>query len=308
MNIVFEAFGHFDGYKSNYENKYNDKNVDMYIKNSIVSLLSYKNSNSNIKLLFVTNYKLDDIYRRMFSKNGIEIVNCPYDTFLFESDLRYSLAYYKLCAFNFVVNKFPNSVYLMVDSDTFCSNSINDLFLEGQKNILIMNMDYKLSYEKSNINKTYFDLFDDEEYLPYYGSEAICCNYEFASILINECQQVYSKMIEKNVRTDVGDEFIWTAAICRNLSLRARIKDIRIYVKRIFTSFGFNNQSDSHRYDDIWHLPMEKNVGFMYIFNKFIIKNKFPTREQSSKILGITKIRKPFGLNMILHIQNKLFK
>ena len=61
----------------------------------------------------------------------------PCDNYRFEADLDWSLAYYKLCAMQYLLETEHYENYLMLDSDTFTQRGYQDIWREAAEAVLL---------------------------------------------------------------------------------------------------------------------------------------------------------------------------
>lgn len=286
MNVIFESLAYLDNYSSSYEKINSFKSFEVYIKNALVSLSSIKEKNNDSDVVLVINFEMPKTYNDIFERNGIKIVKCDFDSFKFEDKLRYSLAYFKLCAFKYMVNTFNYDNYAQVDCDTYTFKSFKDIWEECKYFILALEIPYAINSSQSYVYEEAKPLLNNFSYFQYYGSEFIAANRENSLQLINCCEQVYKDMMCKSIRSKSGDEFIWNIAICNN---DLKVKNAQSYVMRCFTIRPYIFSSD-FKIKVLLHFPLEKNVGFLYLYDK-IVKGKRIKADRVYKLMGL-KIRK----------------
>ncbi len=89
-----------------------------YLKNCYVALCSARIVNPNDDVCLFTNIGLEEEGHKRFESKGITIQYCAYDSFQFDKDFGWSLAYYKLCALKEALEALYEN-YLLIDTDTY---------------------------------------------------------------------------------------------------------------------------------------------------------------------------------------------
>lgn len=298
MNLIFESLAFLEGYTSGYEKTKVNKD-DMYIKNAIISLISYKLKNYDDDVMLITNFKLDDNYNQILLNNKIKAIQINFDNFIFEKNLRYSLSYFKLCAFNYILKNFNYNNYIQVDCDTLCMNNLSNIWKEVNFNLLALEIPYSLNSKQTYVYKEFENIFGYQYYFQYYGSEFIACNRENGLKLISKCEDIYKIMIDKKERSQAGDEFVWNCAI---VNCDISIKNANPYIMRIFTIRPYIVNSDYYLMD-ILHAPLEKNCSFLKIYKHYINKGKLYSNHKIYKLLGLKKFNRPFYTYTLQHLK-----
>lgn len=281
MNCIFCAIATIDG-------KFNKKANCMF-QNAFVSLFSAKAFNKDIDVVLVTNIKDTPIFfKNLFDKNNIKIIYVYFDKYVFPDNVPWKLAYYKICALDYIANTQYENI-IMIDVDTIFIRPITQL-IDDCDNVMLYLCEYPLSHRD---RATYLDeikrFFSDERKLLYYGGEFVAGSSKHIKKFLIECEKVYSKLIEKNVYSQRGDEFIWSYA-----AKKIDIKIANAYVNRLWTGKNYETSNLSWWYDVvILHLPREKEMGLYWTY-KYILKfNKIPDSRKLLKQLGVPpKFRK----------------
>ena len=113
MNLIFTAFATLEGYR---EGSNANLGSEVFYRCIVVSLVSAKQKNQNCDAALVTNTAVPEPYAAQLSQAGIRVIACPFDNYRFEADLDWSLAYYKLCAMQYLLETEHYENYLMLDS------------------------------------------------------------------------------------------------------------------------------------------------------------------------------------------------
>lgn len=308
MNAVFNAFAYIENYETSENlNKQNDL-LNIYMRCCCVSLISAKYNGNAIKddcqLILVTNIDVPQYYSNIFEKENIIIKKVPFDRFMFDENMKWSLAFYKLCALKHIVESGEYDKVMLVDSDTYFANDINDIWIEAEQNILLYDICHSLkNHQMIQMNKEYKLLYGKDTILVNYGGEFVCGKCSLLKQYISECEAVYKNMIEKNVMTLHGDEFIWCAAAIKFKSI---IKSANAYIDRYWTGKRVYRVSTNYYFDPvcIYHFPVEKKYGIRKTFNYYIRHNKMPELNKIIRWYSLPSTKRGSLIKDIL----KLFK
>jgi len=173
----------------------------------------------------------------------------------------------------------------MLDADTYCQSSLDDLFKETKYNIMLMDIQHRLTIP--NYKKTYEEyqkFTSNTDYPTNYGGEFWAGNKELLKIYIDKAESVYHKIIDSNFVQNFGDEFI--TCIVAN-EMRDKIKNANAYIFRFWTARSFYLISTNYVYNpiSILHLPCEKNRAMLVLFKYYIKNNKFPEQKKIISLL-----------------------
>lgn len=284
----------------------NIEKSDIYIKNAIVSLASCEGE--NIEKILVSNIvKFENKYLNLFKKFNIKVIYCKFDKFYFNKDIPWQLAYYKICALDYVLNNFEYSSYLLVDTDTIFIRKLDENFWKECQNVSLLYLPYSKLYKDRRLFleecKKYFNCNCD---LNYYGGEFICGNRNNLKIYLDECNNVWKKMVDFNIYSVRGDEFIWSFAAnsVKNISFA------NPFIERVAISFNLYYASTEYAYDDckILHLIGEKETGLIYVYNYLLRHNSFPKLNKLRKIFGLKKAKRSLFSYTSCHLNYYLKK
>lgn len=105
-------------------------------------------------LAFVTNVKIPQKYENLLTENNVHIYTEPFDSFVFDDNYLWCLAFYKLCALKAMVSKYNYDNYIYTDADVFVQKSLDKVFLELRDNILLYDINHGLSTRDYEIKAT----------------------------------------------------------------------------------------------------------------------------------------------------------
>ena len=279
-NLFFVPFA-FD------ENKMTGVNVkgnaaNVYLKNLCVSLISAKKATPNIDVALVSNINIPKEQEKLLLDNNILIFIEPFDSFVFDDNYLWCLAFYKLCALEKMVTKYDYDNYIYTDADVFVQKSLDKVFLELKDNILLYDINHGLFVRDYQIILDEFKSYGIDSYITHYGGEFFGASRKNASMFVSQCKSVFDEMIQKNISTTKGDEFITSIAASK---MRNIIKNAGAYIYRFWTG-SFYLISTCFKFNEIaiLHLPSEKEKGMLKLYDYFIKKHSFPSKEKIYKI------------------------
>jgi len=266
-NLIFNAFA--------YANNNFDKKGKEYLACVMVSLCSAKMSNSDDVVALITNTQLPNEFLKILEMNDIKIFIHEFENFKFEEDIRWSLAFYKLCALEWAVNNLDYENYLIVDTDTYFQGSIKNVWKETKDDILLYILPRAYDHNILKLmREEYSQIYNRDLSLIHYGGEFVAGNKQQLIIFMNKCRVVYNKMMSSGIRTKQGDEFIVSVVATEN---REHIKPANPYIHRYWTGQVYL-VSTNYVIDPvaILHLPSEKNSQFILLYKYLLKKEKFP--------------------------------
>lgn len=279
--------------------------MEIYLKNASVALITAKYNNPLYTVAFVTNLKIDEIpteFRKILESHEIEIMHIEYDSFIFTKDYLWSLAFYKLCALEHMLEK--NYEYIIyMDTDVYVQGNFDSIIKECDQNILLYDINHGLNTKDYKILcKEVKKYYRQEKYITHYGGEFFASNKENALKYLKELKKVYQNMLEFNIVTTKGDEFI--SSISAN-SMKEIIKNASPYINRFWTGCDFRLISTSYQWNRvlILHVPVEKEKGMVKIYDKYISKGKIPEDRVVWKVLQLSK---PFLVSRVKNYIKKI--
>ncbi len=292
--------------KNTGENISNNSNrKDIYLKNCCVALVTAKKYNPNSDVALVTNIEIPKIYQDILEKNGVLIFKEDFDRFVFDDKYTWGLAFYKLCALSKIIEKYDYEYYSYLDSDVCFQNSFDNIWKECEHNILMYDINHGLQVNDYNLILQEFNSFLGSNLLiTHYGGEFFAANKENTALFLKHCEEIYYKMIENNFKTTKGDEFIISIAAH---NIRNKIKNAGAYIFRFWTG-SFYLVSTCYKFNPITvlHVPAEKNRGMIKLFDRYILKNRVPSKEVVWKTCSLIKPKIKYRLaNLYYKIRGK---
>ena len=194
MNLIFTAFATLEGYR---EGSNANLGSEAFYRCIVVSLVSAKQKNQNCDAALVTNTAVPEPYAAQLSQAGIRVIACPFDNYRFEADLDWSLAYYKLCAMQYLLETEHYENYLMLDSDTFTQRGYQDIWREAAEAVLLYQVPHAASQPMTaRISHTYDELWPEgaPHVLTHFGGEFVAGSTARLQDFMAECRNVFDRM------------------------------------------------------------------------------------------------------------------
>lgn len=288
-NLIFCAYAYIENYCGSTQINVNRR--DVYYKNILVALSTAKYHNPSDDVALITNVEIPRDYVDFFKRCDIKVIYHEFDMFKFADNCPWSLAYYKLCALDYVLKQFKYQRYMLLDVDTVTVKTFSDIWLEVEQNILIFDIHHGISIDQAKrINEEYNILYGEKIYLVNYGGELIAGNRIQLIEFLNKCHRVYKDICEHNMMSSQGDEFIISVAAKGTTYIKAA----NAYINRFWTGRVYY-VSTNYYYDGvcILHLPLEKDSGIIKIYNYIYNKNKQPYIKEIARWCGLPKLHRP---------------
>ena len=302
-NLITCAFAFKEGFQTSQQlNKTADNSTtEMYLKNLFVALVSAKKQNPEDDVVLCVNVEPSSKWISLFEQNNITVRKIEFDSFVVPREFPWSLAFFKMCVLNTLVKEGNYDRYLIMDADTYTTHPFDDMWQEADKGILLTPLGHTYSHsDREVIRRDFEKLYPGEsKILPivHYGGEYVCGNQRMLSEYMDCCFAIFNKVADSgfNVENKIGDESIWSIAaslLINKLPIIAATPYIfRFWTDEMFyliSSVTINNPVS------IWHLPSEKETGFVRLY-KYYTKNKaFPDIRKSAKMFGIRILNRPY--------------
>lgn len=303
-NLIFCAFSYLPNTYATADVVSKNKNtINKYLDCCYVALVSAKLRNFEDDIALVCNIQLPEKYILMFKTQNIKIIFKEYDNFQFSKDMKWSLAFYKLCALEYVVKNYIYANYVLVDTDTYFISEFNELWEETKSSILLLDLNHSfLNRQNKQMRIEYYKLYSNYVNFTNYGGEFIAGNRQNLEIFIRTLNEIYSDIINAGLITEHGDEYIISIAAHKN---KLFIKNASPYVSRQWTG-SFYLTSTNYYYNpvNVLHLPREKNYGFYYVIKYMELFGVLPRNDFVYILFGLPTRKK----SIIVNVLNFFFK
>lgn len=291
-------------YKKNYSmsaniNLNNEKGIEIYLKNALVLLVSIQKYNSDVQTAVVTNFEIPDSFKEIYKKNNILMCKTSFEDYTMPSNFKWSLAFFKIRALEYVITELDYDYYLELDSDEICIGSIEDMWMELEDKILMFVSKFRYKHPTrclySDIyNKIYGNGLENRKIVKT-GGGFIAGSKKQISLFIDECKFIYLYLKDNIEILDksIGDELYSSIYYAKYPD---RVGDASPYVDVYWTG-NFYYVSTNYLFDAISlvHLPDEKQRGLIYLYEYFMKEGKLPTEKTVFDFLSFPQCKKPFS-------------
>ena len=214
-NLIFGAFATLEGHR---EGDAANLGSDAYYRCVVVALASAKLANPDCDVALVTNAPVPRPYAAQLEAAGVQVLDCPFDHYRVDAALEWSLAFYKLCAMEWVLAHTAYARCALLDVDTYTQYPYTDLWREADEAVLLYQVPHAANQPMAAaISRNYARLYGGQPVLTHFGGELIAGSRARLADFMAECAGVYRTMNEKGLRPHEGDEFITCAAAYRSL-------------------------------------------------------------------------------------------
>ena len=310
-NLITAAFAFKEGYMTSIQlNKTaNDETKEMYLKNIFVSLSSAKLRNPDDDVILSINCELSPKWKERFFKAGVGIRVMDFTEFVLPETFQWSLAFFKLNVLSKWVGENGYERILMVDADTYFSLDCKDLWKEADRGLVLYPLGHTYSHSDRDIIRRDFErLFPKEAAelpITHYGGEFVGGNVKYLSRFVSSMKECFEKIKEGGFGVEklIGDESL--LSICAALLY----KEIPVipatpYMFRFWTEdFYLVSTVTESNPVSIWHLPAEKDKGFLRMYRYFEKHGSYPDVKTAAKYFGIVKCKRPSNL---ITLSNKI--
>lgn len=309
-NLIMNAFAFKDTYRNSPQlgGNANSKTIDVYMKNIYVSLKSAKINNPLDDVALITNMEIPLSYRYLFEENNIKIFIVPFDDYILPSNFVWALAFFKLCAIDYMVNNYDYEHYLLIDADTIVVDCLTNVWKEVADGVMLMNTAHSLEHkERQLIINDYKKLYGSNKNIVHYGGELIAGTKKNIIDFLLICKKVYELIKSSNfdVAPNIGDETITSiAAYEYNNIISAQPYIYRYWTGRFYlVSTNYINNPVK-----IWHLPSEKETGMLDVYDYLLRKKELPDCLKLRKMVGLPKATRNITFRYIIERTIKKIK
>lgn len=317
-NLIFCAFAFKEGFQTSLQTgkAAGNATTEMYLQNIFVALTSAKLYNPNDDVCLVTNCDLPTEWQERLERQNLLIKKVPFDTFEIPQEFPWALAFYKLCALKAMVTQGSEYEHiLLMDADTYTTRSYDELWKEADYGVMLFSVGHSFNHpDRETIRKDFVRFFPQEATglnIVHYGGEFVAGKRIALNTYLDECQNVYDKIREAGyqMENNAGDETIWSvaAALVKN---RLPVTEAGAYIFRFWTGdFYLNSTVTVSNPVCIWHIPNEKETGFVRLYRYFMKNQAFPKVEKVMSVFGMRKACRPFNrYTMLNKINGKIRK
>lgn len=263
-----------------------NKQMQLYLKNCCVALVSAKAYNPDADVALVTNIEIPEPYMSILDRADVAVIRVPFDKFNFGEKYAWGLAFYKLCAQYHISRHTDYEAVACLDSDVYVQASFRPVWEQVGSSVMF----YRLGTGTAEIKTTkiYAEAASFKgvnEAFTHYGGEFFVASSEQMRMMTQKEEAVFEQMMERGFRVTTGDEFI--SSLVAN-TMQEQIVPANAFVFRFWTG-TYRSISDAYRTTIIClHVPAEKGTGMIRLFDCHISKGRIPSREKVWKMLHIS--------------------
>lgn len=262
------------------------KQMEMYLKNCCVALVSAKVHNPEADVALVTNIEVPQPYTAILKNAGVATIRVPFDRFNFGDNYTWGLAFYKLCAQYYISHHTDYDAVACLDSDIYVQASFAPVWERLGDTVMLYRLGTGTAETKTT--KIYAEAAQfkgiNEAFTHYGGEFSVASSADMRSMTEKE-EAVFKQMQERQFRVATGDEFI--SSLIAN-EMQERITPANDFVFRFWTG-TYRSISENYKTTLVClHVPAEKGTGMISLFDRYICKGRIPPREKVWKMLHIS--------------------
>lgn len=302
-NVVVIPFAYIDGAKTGSNIKKKDNPLDVYCRYLVTSAISIKKNNEDCNVAVATNIVLSNKYSKLLEEQGVMIFDIPFDSFLFDYNYHYCLAFYKLCVLKHM-NDYNYDNVMMVDADVYCHGSFSSAWNNCANGAIV--------YDRLGSTIVVPDCFRNiplkQEMAPgrvlRAGGEFVVLTKKLLLDFVRDSENIFYLMKKHSFCNTSGDEFITSIS----LAINARCNYIGgRYIQRLETRFYRDVCKISQlNITPLLHLPGEKNRGLKKLYHYYVKHKAFPSNKKVYKYCHVYHRQLiPFLLSLVRGTFNK---
>lgn len=295
-NLIFGAFATLDGYR---EGDAANLGRAVYDRCTVVALCSAKAQNPACTVALVTNAPVPAPYRGQLERGGVEIWDCPFDAYRVPAETNWALAYYKLCAMEWVLAEKDFANACMIDLDTYTQRPLDDLWLECREAVLLYQVPHAASQGMTAAIGQCFDAVEPEgapHVLTHFGGELVAGSRVRLAGFMALCRQYFDELQARGITPREGDEAVWCGAAYRSLRLGQPVRAANAYVFRYWLGGRFYYVSTNYTLDPvcILHLPgAAKDRQLKLLYKAYAKRGAFPPNRKIYRLCGLPAAHPP---------------
>lgn len=249
----------------------------IYLQIQVPFFVTFRHYHPEARLLFFTNaLHLPPYLQRLFAGLDVETVRLPYRCT--PPDGWYGAwrnQFYLYDIFRYMETRMEaDDTLLLCDADCLCRRSLQPLFREvAQHGSALYELETRPTETVNGITlqqmtELYADCYGTQPQRPisYYGGEFIALRGD----TVGRVNEAYGPLWQFNLQrfhdalSKLNEEALFFSVLAEHLHIRNDIANR--YVKRLWTSPGYNNVRPGDEQLSVWHLPYEKKRGLYRLF------------------------------------------
>lgn len=308
-NLIFGAFATLEGYR---EGDAANLGRAAYDRCTVVALCSAKACNPGCTVALVTNAPPPPPYLGQLTAAGVEIWDCPFDTYRVPAETNWALAYYKLCAMDWVLAHRTFARAAMVDLDTYTQYPLDDLWREADEAVLLYQVPHAAGQSMARaISSVYDAVYPGEppHVLTHFGGELVAGSYRRLQDFLALCRTYFDRMQAAGITPREGDEAVWCGAAYQSLRAGQPVRAANAYIFRYWLGARFYFVSTNYILDPvcILHLPgAAKERQLKLLYRWYARKGAFPPAAKVHRLCGLPVARPPLPATLWVRLLARL--
>lgn len=307
MNLIFGAFASLQGHR---EGANANLGSEVYYRCIVVALCSAKQQNPECETALVTNAEVPQPYAGQLAAAGVQVWRCPFERYRVDAALEWSLAFYKLCALEWVLQNKTYDRCALIDVDTYTQYPLGPFWREADEAVLLYQCPHAAGQPMAAaISAGYNTLYGGDHVLTHFGGELIAGSRARLQAFMAECAKVYADMLQKGFQPHEGDEFITCAAAYRSLRQGAPVRAANAYIFRYWVGARYYFVCTNYCNDpvSILHLPGNgKARQLTVLYRRYARRGAFPPREKVWRLCCFGPARPPLWQSVWVRLLAKL--
>lgn len=308
-NLIFGAFAALDGYR---EGDAANLGRAVYDRCTVVALCSAKAHNPGCTVALVTNAPPPEPFAGLLQKAGVEIWACPFDSYRVPADTNWALAYYKLCAMDWVLTHRDFARAAMIDLDTFTQYPLDDLWREADEAVLLYQVPHAAGQGMAAaISAIYSSLTPEQppRVLTHFGGELVAGSKVRLQHFMALCRAYFAELQAAGITPKEGDEAVWCGAAYRSLLAGQPVRAANAYIFRYWLGGRFYFVCTNYALDPvcILHLPgAAKDRQLKLLYRAYAKKGQFPAAAKVHRLCCLPPAHPPLLPTLWVRLLAKL--
>lgn len=308
-NLIFGAFATLEGYR---EGDAANLGRAVYDRCTVVALCSAKVRNPACTVALVTNAPLPEPYLGQLRAAEVEVWECPYETYRVPADTNWALAYYKLCAMEWVLAHRNFARAAMLDLDTYTQYPLDDLWREADEAVLLYQTPHAASQGMAQAISRIYDEIHPEgapHVLTHFGGELIAGSKPRLQAFMQRCRAYFDALQQAGITPREGDEAVWCGAVYESQRAGEPVRAANAYIFRYWLGGRFYFVSTNYVLDPvcILHLPgAAKERQFKLLYRSYTRDGCFPAASKVHKLCCLPAAHPPVLATLWVRLKARL--
>lgn len=305
-NLIFGAFATLEGYR---EGDAVNLGRAVYDRCTVVALCSAKAQNPACTVALVTNAPPPQPYLRQLTEAGVEVWDCPFERYRVPADTNWALAYYKLCAMEWVLAHRDFAHAAMVDLDTYTQYPLEDLWREAEEAVLLYQVPHAASQGMAQAISHCYDAVCPEEpphVLTHFGGELVAGSKPRLQAFMEQCCHYFADLQAAGITPKEGDEAVWCGAAYRSQLAGQPVRAANAYIFRYWLGGRFYFVSTNYQLDPVCvlHLPgAAKDRQLKLLYRSYTKNGRFPPAPQVHRLCCLPAAHPPLLRTLWVRLQ-----